>query len=50
MNSFNHYAYGSIGAWLCAVVADIDVAPEQPGFKYIILRPCPGGKRKIVYL
>jgi len=43
MNSFNHYAFGSIGAWLYAVVAGIDVDPERPGYKHIILRPRPGG-------
>jgi alpha-L-rhamnosidase len=43
MNSFNHYAYGSIGAWLYAVVAGIDADIEKPGFKHILLRPRPGG-------
>jgi alpha-L-rhamnosidase len=43
MNSFNHYAYGSIGDWLYAVVAGIDVDPALPGFQHIIVRPCPGG-------
>lgn len=43
MNSFNHYAYGAIGSWLYAVVAGIDLDPEQPGYKHIIMRPRPGG-------
>jgi alpha-L-rhamnosidase len=43
MNSFNHYAYGSIGAWMYAVVAGIDVDPDQPGYKHAVLRPHPGG-------
>jgi alpha-L-rhamnosidase len=43
MNSFNHYAYGAIGAWLYAVVAGIEPDPNHPGFKHIILRPQPGG-------
>jgi alpha-L-rhamnosidase len=43
MNSFNHYAYGSIGEWLYAVVAGIDVDPDYPGFQHVIIRPCPGG-------
>jgi len=43
MNSFNHYAYGAIGEWLYATVAGIDVDPEQPGYKHLILRPEPGG-------
>ncbi|HRA53504.1 MAG TPA: family 78 glycoside hydrolase catalytic domain [Thermoflexales bacterium] len=43
MNSFNHYAYGAIGAWLYAVAAGIDVDETQPGFKRIMFRPHPGG-------
>ncbi len=43
MNSFNHYAYGAIGAWLYMVVAGINVDPAQPGYKRSILRPQPGG-------
>ncbi len=41
MNSFNHYAYGSIGEWLFRVVAGIDIEPSQPGFKYIRIQPMP---------
>jgi alpha-L-rhamnosidase len=43
MNSFNHYAYGSIGAWLYSVVAGIELDPAWPAYKHIILRPQPGG-------
>ncbi|AIE86284.1 alpha-L-rhamnosidase [Fimbriimonas ginsengisoli] len=43
MNSFNHYAYGAIGAWLYAVVAGIDVDEARPGYEHIVLRPRPGG-------
>lgn len=43
MNSFNHYAYGSIGAWLYNTVAGIEIDPAQPGYKHTILRPQPGG-------
>lgn len=39
MNSFNHYAYGSIGEWLYSVVAGI--SELQPGFKRILLCPIP---------
>ncbi len=42
MNSFNHYAYGSIGEWLYATVAGIDLDPERPGYRHIIFRPQPG--------
>ncbi|NJD10196.1 MAG: alpha-L-rhamnosidase [Gemmatimonadetes bacterium] len=43
MNSFNHYAYGAIGAWLYSVVAGIDIDPEQPGYQHSLLQPRPGG-------
>ena len=43
MNSFNHYAYGAIGAWMYAVVGGIDLDPDQPGYKHIIMHPQPGG-------
>ena len=43
MNSFNHYAYGAIGAWMYAVIGGIDLDPEQPGYKHIVMHPCPGG-------
>ena len=42
MNSFNHYAFGSIGDWLYRVAAGIDVDESRPGYKHIIIRPMPG--------
>ncbi|MER7811641.1 alpha-L-rhamnosidase [Streptomyces sp900116325] len=41
MNSFNHYAYGSVGEWMYANIAGI--APAAPGFRKILVRPRPGG-------
>ncbi|HHV31823.1 MAG TPA: family 78 glycoside hydrolase catalytic domain [Clostridiales bacterium] len=41
MNSFNHYAYGSIGSWLYQVAAGIEIDENQPGYKHIIIRPTP---------
>ncbi|MCX4680816.1 glycoside hydrolase family 78 protein [Streptomyces sp. NBC_01433] len=41
MNSFNHYAYGSVGEWMYANIAGI--APGAPGFRKIVVRPRPGG-------
>jgi alpha-L-rhamnosidase len=41
MNSFNHYAYGSIGEWLYRVVAGINTDEEKPGYKHILIRPQP---------
>jgi alpha-L-rhamnosidase len=44
MNSFNHYAYGSIGEWLYRVVAGIDTDEAKPGYKHILIRPQPGAE------
>lgn len=41
MNSFNHYAYGSVGEWMYANVAGI--AAGSPGYREVIVRPRPGG-------
>ena len=43
MNSFNHYAYGAIGAWMYSVVAGIDLDPAEPGYKHVLIQPQPGG-------
>lgn len=43
MNSFNHYAYGAVGDWMYRVVAGIDIDPEAPGYKHILIQPQPGG-------
>lgn len=37
MNSLNHYAYGSIAAWLYGDVAGL--RPAAPGFRRAVLRP-----------
>jgi len=44
MNSFNHYAYGAIGEWLYGVVAGIEIDPQKPGYKHIIVQPHTGGE------
>jgi alpha-L-rhamnosidase len=43
MNSFNHYAYGAIGAWLYRVVAGLQADPEEPGYRHVRFAPQPGG-------
>jgi alpha-L-rhamnosidase len=43
MNSFNHYAYGAVGAWMYRSVAGIDLDPDVPAYRRIIFRPRPGG-------
>ncbi|MGE5393206.1 MAG: glycoside hydrolase family 78 protein [Candidatus Saccharibacteria bacterium] len=46
MNSFNHYAYGAIGEWLYHYVAGLEIDPQAPGYKHILLAPHPGGGLK----
>ncbi|WP_416983700.1 alpha-L-rhamnosidase [Streptomyces sp. T028] len=41
MNSFNHYAYGSVGEWMYTNIAGI--SPGRPGYREIVVRPRPGG-------
>jgi alpha-L-rhamnosidase len=43
MNSFNHYAYGAVGAWMYRSVAGLELDAEEPGYRHIIFRPRPGG-------
>ncbi|MBI5832510.1 MAG: family 78 glycoside hydrolase catalytic domain [Armatimonadetes bacterium] len=40
MNSFNHYAFGSVGEYLFRTVGGIE--PETPGYQRFRLRPTPG--------
>ena len=41
MNSFNHYAYGCVCAWIWKTAAGIAADPACPGFKHIIMSPVP---------
>ncbi|MBW7457480.1 alpha-L-rhamnosidase, partial [Paenibacillus sepulcri] len=43
MNSFNHYALGSVGEWIYRFVGGIDLDEEQPGYKHIRIHPRIGG-------
>ena len=43
MNSFNHYAYGAVGAWMYHTVAGLDLDPADPGYHHIVIHPEPGG-------
>jgi len=43
MNSFNHYALGSVGAWLFGSVGGIGPDRETPGFGRVLIEPRPGG-------
>ena len=39
MNSFNHYAFGSVMAWVYRYASGIDTTLDSPGFKEIIVHP-----------
>ena len=39
MNSYNHYAFGSVMAWVYRYAAGIDTMPDSPGFKTIVIHP-----------
>jgi alpha-L-rhamnosidase len=39
MNSFNHYAYGSIGNWMYKVIAGLDMDASSPAYKKIKIEP-----------
>ena len=40
-NSFNHYSYGSVVAWMFRGMAGISYDEADPGFKHIYLMPQP---------
>ncbi|MFM0339083.1 family 78 glycoside hydrolase catalytic domain [Paraburkholderia fungorum] len=42
MNSFNHYAYGSVGEWMYQNIAGIRAM--TPGFQRFVVKPVPGGQ------
>ena len=42
MNSFNHYAYGSVADWIYEQAAGIRVVEEYPGFEKVRIHPKPG--------
>ena len=43
MNSFNHYALGSIGNWMFNTIAGIQRDADAPGGRNMIIHPIPGG-------
>ncbi|MDQ3788566.1 MAG: alpha-L-rhamnosidase, partial [Actinomycetota bacterium] len=42
MNSFNHYALGSVGEWLYRGIAGLGQAPGSVGYRDLLIRPRPG--------
>jgi alpha-L-rhamnosidase len=49
MNSFNHYSFGAVGAWMCANSLGIQRDEQSPGFKHFILRPEPDPTEQMKY-
>jgi len=41
MNSFNHYAYGAVQAWMFGTMAGIREDVRRPGFRHVLLAPIP---------
>ena len=41
MNSYNHYAYGSVCDWVYSVAAGINPIFEKPGFEEVLFKPTP---------
>ena len=41
MNSFNHYAYGSVYAWMVEEAVGLKPDVAQPGFRHFFLAPHP---------
>ena len=43
MNSFNHYAIGSVGEWMYQHILGISYDEHTPGYRHFIVKPEPGG-------
>ena len=49
MNSFNHYSFGAVAAWMYTHSLGIQRDPESPGYQHFILQPTPDPTGKITY-
>ncbi|MEZ0542034.1 family 78 glycoside hydrolase catalytic domain [Fibrella arboris] len=49
MNSFNHYSFGAVAAWMYNYSLGIQRHPESAGFKEIVLQPTPDPTRKMTF-
>jgi alpha-L-rhamnosidase len=49
MNSFNHYSFGAIGAWMYSSSLGIERDEAFPGFKHFFLRPQPDPTGKMTW-
>ena len=39
MNSFNHYAYGAVAAWVFSALGGLSPDEQKPGYKHSHIRP-----------
>ena len=44
MNSFNHYAYGSVADWVYIEACGIHTVEDRPGFEEVLISPIPTDK------
>lgn len=44
MNSYNHYAYGSVADWMYGVMAGIKPVEEAPGYEKVRIAPVPDSR------
>lgn len=49
MNSFNHYSFGAIGAWMYNHSLGIERDENSPGFKHFLLKPEPDPTGEMTY-
>lgn len=49
MNSFNHYSFGAIGAWMYNYSLGIERDETSPGFKHFFLKPQPDPTAKMTW-
>lgn len=44
MNSFNHYAYGAVAAWMYGTMCGIKPTEEKPGYEKVRIAPIPDSR------
>lgn len=49
MNSFNHYSFGSVAAWMYNYSLGIQRSPDIAGFKQFVLKPTPDPDKKMTW-
>lgn len=49
MNSFNHYSFGSVAAWMYGHSLGIQRDPQKAGFSEFVLKPTPDPSKKMTF-